>query len=416
MPGPLQPVGEPQIEAIFREEYGRAVSVLIGVLGDIDSAEDAVQEAFIEALRTWPDRGLPPSPPGWIITTARNRAIDRIRREATRDVRQQQAFRLDGGLTQEGADAVLDDTEIPDDRLRLIFTCCHPALNEPARIALTLKLIGGLSTGEVARAFLVPESTVAQRIVRAKSKIKRANIPYRVPEGTELLERLGSVLAVVYLIYTEGHTASAGSQLTRIDLSAEAVRLGRILATLMPDEPEVLGLLALMLLGEARRPARTNADGDLIPLAEQDRSLWDRALALEGHELVLRCLRRGQPGSYQLQAAIAATHAAAASADRTDWQQILALYDGLYALTPTPVVALNRAVALAEVSGPTAALAEVDALDLDGFHLWHATRAHLLDELRNAAEALAAYRRAAELTDNDAERRHLLTRADRLTS
>ncbi|WP_018180236.1 RNA polymerase sigma factor [Jongsikchunia kroppenstedtii] len=408
----MQRATESQISAIFKDEYGRAVSVLIGVLGDIDTAEDAVQEAFIEALRTWPERGLPPSPPGWIITTARNRAIDRIRRESTRDVRQEQAFRLGGRLAQEGADAVFDDTAIPDDRLRLIFTCCHPALNEPARIALTLKLIGGLTTAEVARAFLVPEATVAQRIVRAKNKIKRANIPYRVPESAELIDRLGSVLAVIYLIYTEGHTASAGAQLTRIDLAVEAVRLGRVLATLMPDEPEVLGLLALMLLGESRRPARTTADGDLVPLAEQDRSLWDRDLALEGHELVLRCLRRGRPGPYQLQATIAATHAAAASADRTDWPQILALYDGLYALTPTSVVALNRAVALAQVAGPAAALAEVDALDLDGFHLWHATRGHLLDQLGSTAEATAAYRRAATLTDNDAERRHLLRRAD----
>jgi len=408
----MQRATQPRIEAIFREEYGRSVSVLIGVLGDIDRAEDAVQEAFIEALRTWPDKGLPPSPPGWIITTARNRAIDKIRRESTRDVRHQQAFLLDGRLTQEGADAMVDDTEIPDDRLRLIFTCCHPALSEPARIALTLKLIGGLTVAEVARAFLVPESTVAQRIVRAKNKIKTANIPYRVPESAELLDRLGSVLAVVYLIYTEGHTASVGSQLTRIDLSAEAVRLGRVLATLMPDEPEVLGLLALMLLGEARRPARTTADGDLVPLAEQDRSLWDRELALEGHELVVHCLRRGQPGRYQLQAAIAATHAAAPSADRTDWTQILALYDGLYALTPTPVVALNRAVALAQVSGPETALEEVEELGMDGFHLWHATRAHLLGQLGRTTDSAAAYRQAAELTDNAAERRHLLGHAD----
>jgi RNA polymerase sigma-70 factor (ECF subfamily) len=402
----LDPASE--IERVFRAEHGRAVAVLVRSFGDIDVAEEAVADAFATAVARWPDEGLPPSPAGWIITTARHRAIDRLRREASRAGRHAQA-----ALVQ-ARDEEVEEGPVRDERLRLTFTCCHPALNRAAQVALTLRLLGGLTTAEIARAFLVPEPTMAQRLVRAKGKIRDANIPYRVPDAGELPGRLRSVLAVVYLVFNEGYAASSGTGLVREELCGEAIRLGRVLAELVPGEPEVMGLLAMMLLIDARRAARTGASGELVPLAEQDRGLWDRGRISEGQAIVRACLARGEPGPYQVQAAINAVHSDARHAADTDWPQIVRLYDLLRTLDPSPVVALHRAVAVAEVEGPAAALALVEPLDLGTYALFHAIRADLLRRFGREAEAASAYDAAIRLTDNGAQRDFLRGRRQAL--
>ena len=397
-------MSEVEVERIFREEYGRVVASLVRRFGDLDVAEDAAAEALLVALERWPVDGVPPNPGGWLTTTAGNRAIDRIRRESHREAKHQAALKMYDDTPHEPTGLV------EDDRLRLIFTCCHPALAPEARVALTLRLLGGLTVAEVAQAFLVPETTMAQRITRAKRKIKDAHIPFRVPAADDLPTRLAAVLAVVYLVFNEGYlSSSADADPVREDLTAEAIRLSRILRVLLPEEPEVAGLLALMLLTEARRTVRV-AGGELVPLHEQDRGGWDRALIAEGHGLVRECLARNRPGPYQLLAAINAVHTDAPEASATDWSQIAALYTRLYDVSPSPIVALNRAVATAELDGPEVALAEVDRLELSTYHAWHATRADLLRRLGRSAEARAAYDAAIAATDNSAERAYLSRR------
>jgi RNA polymerase sigma-70 factor (ECF subfamily) len=412
----LSHVSTTEIERVFRQEYGRAVASLVRRFGDLDLAEEAVQDAFATAVERWVSEGLPPSASGWIITTARNRIIDRLRREASREERHAQAALMYGGDGMSRQREEEQEDVVRDERLRLIFTCCHPALSLDAQVALTLRLLGGLTTDEIARAFLIPEPTMAQRLVRAKGKIRDARIPYRVPQAADLPERLRAVLAVVYLIFNEGYKASSGERLMREDLCAEAIRLGRQLGELMPGEPEVMGLLALMLLIESRREARVSAEGNLVRLADQERGRWNRALIREGQTLVRRCLTLDKPGPYQIQAAINAAHSDAASAAETDWRQILTLYDQLMAVAPSPVVALHRAVAVGEIEGAHAALMLVDAIDLDRYYLFHAIRADLLRRLGRDTEAGRAYDSAIVRCDNAAEREFLRRRRSHMSN
>ncbi|HWL66172.1 MAG TPA: RNA polymerase sigma factor [Actinomycetota bacterium] len=403
------------VDRLFREEQGKAVAILIRVLGDFDLAEDAVQEAFAEALRSWPTRGVPTNPAAWITTTARNRAIDRLRRERNLQEKAATLTRL-AELEAMGEDEE-DVSGIPDERLRLIFTCCHPALPLEARVALTLKTLGGLTTSEIARAFMVAEPTMAKRIVRAKTKIREAGIPYRVPPLELLPERLPGVLAVLYLVFTEGYSATSGS-LLRVDLCDEAIRLARVVVELMPGEADAAGLLALMLLHHSRRETRASAEGELVLLEEQDRSRWDHDMIDEGLAVLDRALGAGVPGPYQVQGAIAALHARAPRPEDTDWSQIAGLYAVLYRMQPSPVVELNRVVALAMADGPITALPLLDALEerLNRYHLFHSTKADLLRRLDRLEDAAASYRRALDLATNPYERKFLERRITDVTS
>jgi len=396
------------VDAVYRAESRRVLATLIRLLGDFDLAEEALHDAFTAAVERWPDDGVPANPRAWLVSTGRFKAIDQLRRRARFDASLASlADRLGDGVTPAPD---VDDDAVEDDRLRLIFTCCHPALPPDARVALTLREVCGLTTEEIARAFLTAPPTLAQRIVRAKGKIRDAGIPYQVPGRTDLPERLDTVLQVVYLVFNEGYSASAGAAVTRPDLSAEAIRLGRLLVELLPD-PEVLGLLALMLLHDARRAARTSRDGEIVLLDDQDRSLWDRGQIAEGVALVERALAARRAGPYVLQAAIAAVHAEAATPAATDWAEIVGLYDVLLRLAPSPVVELNRAAAVAMRDGPQAGLSAVDAIlargELGEYHLAHSARGELLRRLGRRDEAIAAYRRALALAAQDPERRLL---------
>ncbi|MDQ1732079.1 MAG: polymerase sigma-70 factor, subfamily [Pseudonocardiales bacterium] len=392
--------GRAAVERVFREEYGRLIASLVRRFGDIDIAEEAAGEALVAALEKWPGSGVPPNPGGWLTTTAANRAIDRIRRDRQRDAKQQAAHMFSNDTHREPTGPV------EDDRLRLLFTCCHPALASEARIALTLRLLGGLTVAEIAQAFLVPETTMAQRITRAKQKIASAKVPYRVPEAADLAERLAGVLSVLFLIFNEGYLATGHGEPVRSELTGEAIRLSRILHDLLPEEPEVTGLLALLLLTEARREARVR-NGQLVPLGEQDRAGWDHVLIVEGHDLVRECLAINRPGRYQILAAINAVHTDAPTAADTDWSQVVALYDQLTQLDRSAIVALNRAVAVAELDGPEVALALIDRLPLTGYHAWHAARADLLRRIGRSAEARQQYDAAIDATQNTAERAYL---------
>jgi RNA polymerase sigma-70 factor, ECF subfamily len=398
------------VERVFREAYGQAVATLVRVFGDITLAEDAVQEAFVVASDRWRRDGIPPNPAGWIVTTARNRAIDDLRRSARGRALHDQLGVVAVAPHGPGMKEWREDGPVRDDQLRLIFTCCHPALRTEHAVALTLRLLGGLSVEEVARSFLVGEAAMAKRLVRAKYKIKAAKIPYRVPNEADLPERLRSVLSVLYLIYNTGLDGPE-----RGLLRSEAIRLARALVELLPDEPEAAGLLALMLLSESRAPART-AEGALVLLRDQDRSRWDRTMIEEGHAIVRACIRRGQPGAFQLQAAIQAVHCAADSFQTTDWPQIVTLYDHLFSVMPTPVVALNRAIAIAEVEGPAAALTTLDTVapDLDTYHLMHAARGAMLRRLGQPDAARAAFERAAHLAATETDRRFLTQQIEEL--
>ncbi|MEP4653021.1 MAG: RNA polymerase sigma factor [Ilumatobacter sp.] len=384
------------------------VAVLARSFRDLDLAEDAAQQAFAEAATSWPRTGVPESPGAWITAVARRRAIDRIRRESRRDTKQRQA--VASTAVPAWPDFDLGGESVDDDVLRLVFTCCHPALAAPAQVALTLRLVAGIETTAIARAFLVPEAAMTQRLVRAKRKIRAANVPFRMPDDARLPDRLGSVLAVIFLAFNEGYIASSGDGVGRPDLCEEAIALARLIVDLMPDEPEARGLLALMLFTNARRRARVAVDGSLVRLVDQDRTRWDQQMIAEGRELLRRCLRQGRPGQYQLHAAINAVHTEAATFVDTDWHQILALYDHLLEIAATPVVELNRAVALAEIDGPHVALVAIDRLGLDGYHLWHAVRADLLRRCGRDDDAGVAYERAIDLTDNPAERQLLQRR------
>lgn len=392
--------GTAAVERVFRDEYGRLIASLVRRFGDIDIAEEAAGEALVVALEKWPVTGVPPNPGGWLTTTAANRAIDRLRREGQRDAKHQAALMHHDDTPHE------DLGPIEDDRMRLVFTCCHPALAPEARVALTLRLLGGLTVAEIAQAFLVPETTMAQRITRAKKKIAAAKVPYRVPEAADLPARLGGVLAVLFLIYNEGYLATGDGDPVRAELTGEAIRLARVLRQLLPDDPEVAGLLALMLLTEARGKSRVR-NGQLVPLGEQDRAGWDAGLIAEGLDLVRACLVLNRPGRYQILAAINAVHTDAPAGSDPDWSQVVALYDQLARIDPSPIVALNRAVAVAELDGPEVGLALVDQLPLEGYHAWHVARADLLRRLGRAEEAKAAYDAAIAATQNSAERAYL---------
>jgi RNA polymerase sigma-70 factor (ECF subfamily) len=396
------------IARVHREEWARVVATLARRFGDLDIAEEMAAEAFASAVERWPADGVPPNPGGWLTTTAHRKAIDRLRREVRREEKHREALMLSDNSEPLGA--------IDDDRLRLVFTCCHPALAMEARVALTLRMVGGLTVAEIARAFLVQESTMGQRITRAKTKIKVARIPYGVPMRSDIPARVGGVLAVLFLIFNEGYLSSTPEQAAiRSDLTAEAIRLTRLLHALMPADGEVIGLLALMLLTEARRPARLSATGELVSLAEQDRGAWVRPLIAEGHALVRARLATGEPpGRYQVLAAINAVHTDAPDARDTDWSQVVALYNQLLRLDPSPIVRLNRAVALAELDGPKVALAEIDPLPLQTYHAYHATRADLLRRLGLSSQAREAYDRAIALTANTAEQAYLSRRRDQL--